>query len=89
VDVLLFAPFVFLLPPLMEQYLSGAAKLQDSQQPVGAGANSRLSLKLLIGRERRTGRELAHTLEHSFPLFLDRSRQGLAHAKGGCGAPGR
>jgi uncharacterized membrane protein len=49
----------------MEQYLPGAAKLQDSQQPLGAGANSRLSLKLLIGRERRTGRELASTLEHS------------------------
>jgi hypothetical protein len=32
----------------MQQYLSGAAQLQDSQQRAGAGGNSRLSLKLLI-----------------------------------------
>jgi hypothetical protein len=52
VDSLLFAPFVVLLPARMQQYLSGAANLQDSQQQAAAGGNSRLSLKLLSGRER-------------------------------------
>jgi hypothetical protein len=60
---------------------------QDSQQEAGAGGNSCLSLKLLIGKERRTGRELARTVEHPFPLFLNRSGQGFAHVKGGRCAP--